>query len=140
MKVRQDNRKNSNKLWYGRTFAPNTLDTNKLAKRIEQNTTVTYADVLAVLSSLVTVMNDALDNSCKVKLDDFGSFSVGVTTTGALQKEDWNITENLKGSHINFQPTRNTDGASKQVTSKALGWGYQAVVLDIEEKKKEGGE
>ena len=86
VKVVQDNRKNSNKLFYGKAVAASTLDTKKLAKRISENTTATYPDTLAVLTALVKVMNINLANSIKIKIDDFGYFYVSATTSGALAK------------------------------------------------------
>ena len=35
--VRQDKRKQSNNLWYGRTYNPNIIDTHGLAQRIQAN-------------------------------------------------------------------------------------------------------
>ena len=141
LNVYQDNRKNSNKLFYARTVTMSTVDTKALAKRISQVTTVTHADCLAVLYSLVAVMNNELANSNRIHLDGFGIFSVGVTTSGALARKEWNIKENLKGAHMNFQPTRTADGATGQTTSKSMGFGYKAAVIDVvqEDEEEEGG-
>jgi predicted histone-like DNA-binding protein len=137
LNVYQDNRKNSNKLFYARTVNASTVDTKALAKRISQNTTVTYADCVAVLYSLVAVMNNELANSNRIHLDGFGIFSVGVKTSGALAREEWNIRENLRGAHMNFQPTRTADGATGQTTSKSMGFGYKAQVIDVVPKPTE---
>ena len=140
VKVYQDNRENSNKLFYGRTVHPTTVDTAALAKQISQNTTATLADTLAVLTSLVQVMNNNLSNSIKVKLDGFGYFYVSAKTSGALDKEEWNIRENLKSTRVRFQPTNTRDGATGKVTSKSLGFGYKATVIDPEVIKKAAAE
>lgn len=140
LNVYQDNRKNSNKLFYARPYYPNTLDTKALAKQITRMCTVTEPDVLAVLAELVAVMNYELSNSNRVKLDDFGYFSVGASTSGALQKEDWNVAENLKSFHINFQPTRSMTRNSKgkrTTATRSIGWGLQYKVVDLVEKAKE---
>ena len=137
VKVVQDNRKNSNKLFYGKAVAASTLDTKKLAKRISENTTATYPDTLAVLTALVKVMNYNLGNSIKVKLDNFGYFYVSATTSGALARDEWNIKENLKSVRVRFLPTSTRDGATSKVTSKSLGFGYKAVVVDPEAKPKQ---
>ena len=138
VKVRQDNRKNSNKLWYGRVVTATTLDTKVLAKRISDVTTATYPDTLAVLTALVKVMNYNLANSVKVKLDNFGYFYVSATTSGALAREERNVRENLKSVRVRFQPTSTRDGATGALTSKSLGFGYKAVVVDPVEKPKNG--
>lgn len=138
--VYQDNRKNSNKLFYGRVIHPSTIDLNGIAEQITQMCTVTKADVQAVLTELINVMNYQLSVSNTVKLDGFGYFNVGVKTSGALEKEEWNIEDNLKGFKVLFQSCRNwTKGSKgKHVTSnKALGFGYKYKVLDLVEKAKE---
>ena len=142
VKVVQDNRKNSNKLFYGKAVAASTLDTKKLAKRISENTTATYPDTLAVLTALVKVMNLNLANSIKIKIDNFGYFYVSATTSGALARDEWNVRENLKSVRVRFQPTQTRDGATGAVTSKSIGYGYKAVVIDPEAKpkKEEEGE
>ena len=138
--VRQDNRKNSNKLFYGKVIHPSTVDLNGIAEQITDLCTVTKSDVQVVLTELIEIMNYELANSNKILLDDFGYFSVGIKSSGSLMKDEWNILENLKNFHINFQSTRNTRNA--KVTNKALGFGYKYKVLDLVEKpkKEEEGE
>lgn len=123
--VYQDKRKNSNKLFYGRAMHPQTIDTRALAKRIEKNVSVKESDVYAVLIELADVMNEELSNSNKVQLDRFGYFSVGVSTSGALQAKDWSVAENLKGSKINFQTIRTMSNG--KVTSKTFGYDMKFV-------------
>ena len=133
--VRQDNRKNSNKLFYGKVIHPSTVDLNGIAEQITNLCTVTKADVQVVLTELIEVMNYELANSNKILLDDFGYFSVGIKSSGSLTKDEWNIPENLKSFHINFQSTRNTHNS--KVINKALGFGYKYKVLDLVEKPKQ---
>ena len=142
LNVYQDNRKNSNKLFYARVFSPSTLHLSDIADRIEQMCTATKADVMSVLSELVEIMNYELGNSNKILLNDFGYFSVGAKTSGALAKDEWNVTENLKSLHINFRPTMKftkstAKGSKMQVASKSLGFGYKFKVLDLVEKPKQ---
>ena len=139
--VRQDNRKNSNKLFYGKVIHPSTVDLNGIAEQITNLCTVTKSDVQVVLTELIEIMNYELANSNKILLDGFGYFSVGIKSSGSLMKDEWNITENLKNFHINFQSTRNwtQDSKGKHVTSaKALGFGYKYKILDLVEKPKQG--
>ncbi|MBO7051140.1 MAG: HU family DNA-binding protein [Prevotella sp.] len=133
--VRQDNRKNSNKLFYGKVIHPSTVDLNGIAEQITNLCTVTKADVQVVLTELIEVMNYELANSNKILLDNFGYFSVGIKSSGSLTKDEWNIPENLKNFHINFQSTRNT--TNHKVTNKALGFGYKYKILDLVEKPKQ---
>ena len=99
---------NSKSSSYGKVYAKavvtNTIDLNMLADRIQRNCSAKRSDVLAVLTELVEVMQDELQNGHKVKLDGFGSFKIGIRGTTAESVEQYKITENVKGLRVNFQP------------------------------------
>lgn len=61
--------------WYGRSVILNTVSTKDLASEISHATTVTYADVLAVLAGASEAMKQHLQNSQKVVLDGIGAFN-----------------------------------------------------------------
>ena len=90
--------------WYGRAVMIDTVDTDSLATMIEANCTVKRADVLAVVSELVVVMRQALQDSKRVKLNGFGSFKLGLTTTAADTAKEFTSSKNVKGIHVLFQP------------------------------------
>lgn len=100
--TRQDNRKNGNQLWYGRAIHPSTIDLTTIAERVQRNCSMTKGDVLAVLTEMVSVMRDELQNSNKVKLDGLGTFSVGIRTKGADKEDDFNAQDNIKSFTVNF--------------------------------------
>ncbi|MBR7049623.1 MAG: HU family DNA-binding protein, partial [Prevotella sp.] len=83
-KLYQDNRKNSTTRgqWYGRAAVMGTTNLETLAARIQRNCTAKKSDVLAVLTELVEVMQDELQEGRRVKLDGFGSFKIGLSTKG----------------------------------------------------------
>lgn len=144
--VRQDKRKNGNKLWYGRSYCPNILDTHDLAKRIEANVSVKESDVYAVLIELAEVMGYEIANSNKVHLDRIGYFYPSVRSTGSLTKDEWNVGENIRSGRVRFTPeyTRSAENASSGKTSglssRAIsGTGFNYRVVDLAEKQK-GGE
>ena len=90
--------------WYARAVMIDTVDTNALAEQIEANCTVKRADVLAVISELVVVMKQALQDSKRVKLDNFGSFKLGLTTAPSDTAKDFTAAQNVKDVHVLFQP------------------------------------
>ena len=77
-KLYQEKRKGSayKDKWYARAVNIGTIDTDGLVEEIEKICTVTDADVLAVLRALVFVMKKKLQESYRVKINDFGSFKV----------------------------------------------------------------
>ena len=95
--------------WFGRSVVTNMIDTNGLAEIMQRNCTVKKSDILAVLSELVETMTDQLQQSVRVKLDGFGSFKIGIKSTGSDTVKDYSVAKNVKGLRVNFQPERSTD-------------------------------
>ena len=141
--VRQDKRKQSNNLWYGRTYNPNIIDTHGLAQRIQANVSVKESDVYAVLIELAEVMTYEIANSNKIHLDRFGYFYPAVRSTGALTKDDFSVSENIKKGSVKFTPeyTKSADmaaeGKASGLSSRALsGAGFTYKVLNLAETVK----
>ena len=119
-KIVRDNRKDSSNLYYGRAVHINTIDMDGLADIMQRNCTVKRSDIKAVLTELVEVMTDQLQNSMVVKLDGFGSFRIGLKTKGAEKEEDFTVMKNIVGTRINFLPEGHRDSASNKVTRTFL--------------------
>ena len=100
--VKQDNRRGSSKLWYGRAIHTQTVGLDKLADRIQRQCSMTKGDVLAVLTEMVSVMKDELQNSNKVKLNGLGTFYVSLRTKGVSEEEKFNANDNVKAFTVNF--------------------------------------
>lgn len=66
--------------WYARAVVLDTIDTKRLAEEISHSTTVTYADVMAVLWEVSVAMKTHLLNSQRVVLDGIGAFKVGISS------------------------------------------------------------
>lgn len=112
-----DSRSNQYKKWYARAVMIDTVDTNKLAEQIEANCTVKRADVLAVISELVVVMKQELQNSKRVKLDHFGTFKLGLSTSPSDTAKEFSSTHNVKNIHVLFQPELHIDKSGKRTRS-----------------------
>lgn len=89
--------------WYGRAIVMDTISTKQLAKEISYSTTVTYPDVLAVLTALANSIQTHLQESHKVVLDDIGAMRIGLQTSPADTSADFTA-NNIKGYRIVFQP------------------------------------
>lgn len=138
--VRQDKRRNSNHLWYGRTYNPNIIDTHALAKRIEANVSVKESDVYAVLIEMADVMAYEIANSNKIHIERLGYFFPSVRSTGSLTKKDWSIADNIKSGRVRFTPefTRSAEnaapGKASGLSSRAIsGTGFDYRVVDLAE-------
>ena len=115
-RVYKDNRENSltSGQYFARAIHTDTIGLKEMAMEIEENVSVKYSDVSAVLIELVNVMNRHLNASRRVKLDGFGAFKIGLKTKGALREEDFSATKNIVGSRVLFQPEYTVDVATQK--------------------------
>ena len=75
------------------------------------------ADVLAVISELVVVMKQALQDSKRVKLDGFGSFKLGLSTSPSDTAKGFTAAKNVKDIHVLFQPEVRIDKSGRRSRS-----------------------
>ena len=115
-RVYQDNRENAltSGQWFARAVHTQAVNLQQMAMEIEENVSVKYSDVSAVLIELVNVMNRHLNASERVVLDGFGSFKIGLKTKGSLRKEDFSASKNIVGSRVLFQPEYTVDVATQK--------------------------
>ena len=90
--------------WYGRAVIDDMVNLESISREIQDNTTAKQADVYAVLTELVNVMERHLKNGDRVVLDGFGSFKVGLKTKPATTAKDFTPAKHIVGARINFQP------------------------------------
>ena len=80
----------------------------ELAQDINNSTTVTKADAMAVLASVKPFILSALLAGRRVVLDDLGSFVLGIRskcfTQEDMQKTDFVPSAKIKGYSIRFRP------------------------------------
>lgn len=100
--------------WYARVFYGDAdwVDTAELCRQISHATTLTPTDVKACVASFLYYINDNLRNGKKVKLDTFGIFKVGMSTTPADKPSDFKASTNVKGLRINFLPAASENSTS----------------------------
>ena len=122
-KLYQNNRKNfvNRGQWYARAIKTQTIDTKTLAERIQRNCTAKHSAVLVVLTELVEVMQDELQASHAVKLNGFGTFKVGLKSSGATSISKFSVSKNIKGLHIIFTPEGHRDANGKMTRTFLTG-------------------
>ena len=106
--------------WYARQVVTETVDLDYIAERIQRNSTAKKSDAKAVLTEMVEVITDCLQNSPRVKIDGFGAFKVGISSKGAESEDKFNLGENVRGLRIIFQPEVTTDAGSHKRIKKML--------------------
>lgn len=139
----KDNRRNNASTfgkWYARAVATETVTTEQLAEEMQANCTVKKADILAVLAELVETMKRQLQNSKRVKLDNFGSFKIGMKTKPAETAADFNVSTHVKDIHMLFQPEVRIDKDKKRTRAFLSGCNVKELPKnDVDTQKPDGG-
>ena len=109
--------------WYPKSvLVVSPATTEQVAKRIAAESTVSPADVRAVLTALGGVLGDFMAQGRSVKLDGVGSFYFTAVTTknGVDKPEDVNATL-IRGIRVRFLPETRYRGAGKgRVSTRGL--------------------
>ena len=122
--------------------------TEQVAKRLAAESTVSPADVRAVLTALGGVMGDYMSQGRSVKLDGVGSFYfTAVTNKNGVATEKEVSANQISGVRVRFIPETRYRGAGKgRVSTRGLSdvdieWNeWKGDEKDAEPKKpKEGG-
>ena len=94
--------------FHGQAIKTGELTLDKLAKRINNSTTVTQADCRAVLVSMKDHIIEALTEGQVVVLDDLGRFQVTLQgkcyPAAAMESEEFSPSAMIKSHKIVFRP------------------------------------
>ena len=116
--------------FHGAAIKTGELTMEKLAKRINNSTTVTQADCRAVLISMQEHIIEALSEGQVVVLDDLGRFQVTLQgkcyNADTMASEDFLPSSYIRGHRIVFRPESAlkkaiaSDFSLKRVSSEAM--------------------
>ena len=104
-----------NKKYYASAQMTGVVDIDELTRDIEKISTVSGADIRAVLYALVDVATDELADSNIVRLGDLGSLRVTLKSFGLEAPSDVNATA-IKGTRIHFYPGKKIKEMQKTLT------------------------
>lgn len=101
----QYNEKNG--VWYPQAVVVGKpIETKKIADRLARISTVSYADVLAVLAELPGVLADYMAQGKSVRLEGLGTFRYTLDTTGVENRDEMDFQKQLKAVRVQFVPAR----------------------------------
>ena len=106
--------------WFARAITLGTMTTDDVAELVQRNCSMKKSDVKAVIEELIDVIRDKIQESYAVKLDGLGTFKIGLKSSGAETVADFNVTQNIVGSHILFYPSRKVNSATGKQTIALL--------------------
>ena len=97
------------------------IDTKKVAERLAQISTVSKADVAAVLAELPGVMADYMGQGKSVRLDGLGTFRYTLDTNGVATEEEFDFQAQLKAVRVQFTPQREGAVTRGSTANRPLG-------------------
>ena len=115
--------KKINNKWYPQSvLAGKPVTTEQVAKRIAAESTVSPADVAAVLTALSGVMGDYMAQGRSVKLDGIGSFYFTATSSkNGVEKPEKVSAAQITGVRVRFTPETHFRRASgSRIATRAL--------------------
>lgn len=89
--------------YYGVTKAVGIVGIRQLANRISKETTLGTPDVVAVIEALLQDIPEFLLDGKIVKLGDFGTYRLTISSEGAATLEEYS-TSMIKKTKLNFRP------------------------------------
>jgi predicted histone-like DNA-binding protein len=101
--------------WYGVVKSVGKLSLTKFANRISRESTISSADVHAVLTAFLELIPIVLDDGFIVDLGEFGTFRAVVYTEGAETSDDFTI-HNIKRANMRFTPGAQVKAAIRNFT------------------------
>lgn len=136
--------------FYARAQVKEKTSLKKFSKLIAMQTTVSYADVTAVLVSAVENLILELQRGNQVEFGDLGKFRLQIVSDGADSAADFKSDTHIKGVNIQYSPGPElysvfqdmefVQVASRAVQRAALKAEKEgAKTIDIEEAKKPAG-
>ena len=90
--------------FYAQVQANGDCTIREMAERIQASSTVTKADVYAVLVALEDVIIEALQSGEIVRLGDLGTFQIGISGKGAATEKE-HTPALITKARINFRPS-----------------------------------
>ena len=82
------------------------IDTKEVAKRLAKISTVSLADVLAVLAEMPGVLSDFMAQGKSVRLEGLGTFRYTLSTDGVPTREEMDFQKQVKAVRVQFVPTK----------------------------------
>ena len=93
---------NAAKKYYAVAHTDKHAELRMIAERISRETNFSTAEVQAAIEAFILVIPKLLLEGHSVKMGDFGTFSLTLSSQGAETKEEFNASM-IKGANLNFR-------------------------------------
>ena len=115
IKKRQNPLNREDSKFYATAAFGEVVDIQRITDDISKNCTLTPADILAVIQSLVDKLPDYLKNSNKIKLGNFGTFKLSFSSQGQIEEKNVSA-KDIKNTRVLFTPSVELKHALSKVT------------------------
>ena len=110
-----------NGVWYPQAVVMGKpIETKKIADRLAQISTVSRADVAAVLAELPGVLADYMAQGKSVRLEGLGTFRYVLDTDGVPTREEMDFQRQVKAVRVRFTPQREGAATKGSTQTRAL--------------------
>lgn len=96
------------------------VDTKQVAERLAKISTVSLADVLAVLAEMPGVLADYMSQGKSVRLEGLGTFRYTLSTDGVEQESQFDAQRQIKAVRVQFIPQREGAATKGSTQTRAL--------------------
>ena len=96
------------------------IETKKIADRLARISTVSYADVMAVLAELPGVMADYMAQGKSVQLEGLGTFRYTLKTKGVSDEAAFDFQQQVEAVRVQFIPTKEGGTTKGSTATRAL--------------------
>ncbi|MGP2570510.1 HU family DNA-binding protein [Ornithobacterium rhinotracheale] len=101
--VQKVNPQDKSKKWYANAVNAGTTEQRAIAKNISEKSSLTAGDIANVIENLLEEMPKELIEGKSVKLGEFGTFRLSLSSEGVSNEKDFNATK-IKGAKVIFTP------------------------------------
>jgi predicted histone-like DNA-binding protein len=91
------------KKFYAQAKSSGEISLRDLANQISKRSTLSTVDVVAVLEAMIEVIPERISEGDIVRLGDFGSFSLTISSNGSEKETDVTVA-NIRDNSLNFRP------------------------------------
>ena len=96
------------------------VDTETIADRLAKISTVSRADVAAVLAELPEVIADYMAQGKSVRLQGLGTFRLTLVSKGVKDIKDFDITKQIEAVRVAFVPAKRGNAKKGEAITRAL--------------------
>ena len=119
--------------YHAMTVKAGTVSQDEIERMIEHRCSATKGDVKLVLTELISVLKERMQEGYVVELEDFGRFSLAVKSVCVDDPEEFDVRKHMKGLKCNFTPAGHRVGMGDR---RVRRWFFDGCTIEEAPKYK----